>query len=273
MSNNIYIYHIPGLKIGVTRNLFKRVTKQQGYKPGEYEVLEQSEDIDFISKREKELQRLHGYEADFNSYKNLSKQNKQKPGMKINVTAATTTFPCKIEDLEAYLTDNLGFKFSTAHREHVIDDLTAEWIARNSRVSHFNPLRCYVYNKSLAAFDEETMTEKQFKATKKPKRSKKVEGSVFTRIRLWAEERGLYSKGDSKTQVVKLVEEMGEVSRAVLKSDKAEIKDGIGDMVVVLTNLAHLEGFTIEECIEAAYDVIKDRKGKMDNGTFKKETL
>ena len=117
------------------------------------------------------------------------------------------------------------------------------------------------------------MTEKQFKAIKKPKRSKKVKGSVFTRIRLWAEERGLYSKGDSKTQVVKLVEEMGEVSRAVLKSDKAEIKDGIGDMVVVLTNLAHLEGFTIEECIEAAYDVIKDRKGKMDNGTFKKITL
>ena len=44
-------------------------------------------------------------------------------------------------------------------------------------------------------------------------------------------------------------------------------------MVVVLTNLAHLSGFTIEECIQAAYTEIKDRKGKMDNGTFKKETL
>jgi len=52
-----YLYHIPGKKIGVTRDLNTRVTLIQGYKENEYEVLEQSEDIDYISDREIELQK------------------------------------------------------------------------------------------------------------------------------------------------------------------------------------------------------------------------
>ena len=51
-----YIYHIPGKKIGVTRNLNKRVTQQQGFAEGEYEVLFESEDIDEVSRLEIELQ-------------------------------------------------------------------------------------------------------------------------------------------------------------------------------------------------------------------------
>ena len=43
-----YLYHIPGKKIGVTSNLNKRVTVIQGYRPDEYEVLDQSNDIDYI---------------------------------------------------------------------------------------------------------------------------------------------------------------------------------------------------------------------------------
>ena len=56
MTETYYLYHIPGKKIGVTRDLNKRVTLTQGYKPGEYEVLDQSDDIDYISKKEIELQ-------------------------------------------------------------------------------------------------------------------------------------------------------------------------------------------------------------------------
>ena len=55
-----YLYHIPGKKIGVTRDLNTRVTLMQGYKENEYEVLEQSEDIDYISDREIELQKSYG---------------------------------------------------------------------------------------------------------------------------------------------------------------------------------------------------------------------
>lgn len=76
-----YLYHIPGKKIGVTRNLNTRVTLMQGYKEGEYEVLEQSDDIDFISDREIELQKSYGYKVDRKLYKNLFKSN-----MNINAT-------------------------------------------------------------------------------------------------------------------------------------------------------------------------------------------
>ena len=66
-----YLYHIPGKKIGVTRNLNTRVTLMQGYKENEYEVLEQSDDIDYISDREIELQKSYGYKVDRKLYKNL----------------------------------------------------------------------------------------------------------------------------------------------------------------------------------------------------------
>ena len=66
-----YIYHIFGKKIGVTRNLNKRVTIAQGYQPGEYEVLESSDDIDYISARELELQSIYGYKIDRKLYKQL----------------------------------------------------------------------------------------------------------------------------------------------------------------------------------------------------------
>ena len=95
----------------------------------------------------------------------------------------------------------------------------------------------------------------------------------FNLIRNWAQERGIYDKGNSHTQYVKLMEEAGELAQGLLKKDGYEIKDAIGDMVVVLTNLAALEGMQIENCIDSAYDEIKSRKGKMTNGTFVKQTL
>jgi hypothetical protein len=94
-----FIYHIPGKKIGVTRNLDKRVTQQQGYAEGEYEVLFVSDDINQISKLEIELQKSYGYPVDRTEYKNLFKSNV----MKINVTDQTTTFPVHIMQLKEYL--------------------------------------------------------------------------------------------------------------------------------------------------------------------------
>jgi len=93
----------------------------------------------------------------------------------------------------------------------------------------------------------------------------------FESIRDWAKEKGIYKKGDPKTQTLKLVEESGELAKAVLNDDQDEVIDAIGDCVVVLTSVAHLRGVTIEECINVAYNVIAKRKGKMINGTFVKE--
>lgn len=93
----------------------------------------------------------------------------------------------------------------------------------------------------------------------------------FEPIRQWAWARGIYQIGDPKTQYIKLQEEAGELAKAILKNDDAEFIDAIGDCVVVLTNLAALKGYKIEDCINSAYEVIANRKGKMENGTFVKD--
>jgi NTP pyrophosphatase (non-canonical NTP hydrolase) len=95
----------------------------------------------------------------------------------------------------------------------------------------------------------------------------------FEPIRDWAENKGIYEKGDPKTQYIKLMEEVGELAMSLLKNNDEEFKDAIGDCVVVLTNLAALKGFNIEDCINESYNIIAKRTGKMENGTFVKEQL
>ena len=103
-----YLYHIPGKKIGVTRDLNTRLTVYQGYKPSEYKVLEQSDDIDYISKREIELQKEYGYEADHVIYSKLG----DMPKVMINSTDITTTFRCPINELGDKLKKLKGESFS-----------------------------------------------------------------------------------------------------------------------------------------------------------------
>ena len=122
----------------------------------------------------------------------------------------------------------------------------------------------------------------------------------FDSIRDWAEQKGIFEKGDTKTQFLKLIEEVGELGKAILKKDIEETKDAIGDIVVVLTNLTELANkdifikeyhedvignglskmliqesmdVSIEDCINSAYTVIKNRTGKMSNGTFVKDGI
>jgi len=251
-----YLYHIPGKKIGVTRNLNHRVTLMQGYKENEYEVLEQSDDIEYISDREIELQKSYGYKVDMKLYKNLFTK------MKLNTTDQTTTFPCPVNKLKGRLNDNIGLIWN--HRQFGNLEITKEnipWIMANVKTSMFNDKRCYIYNKAFyeAYFNPDHMS------------SQGSTSERFDLIRDWAATRGLYDEGDSHTQYVKLQEECGELAKALLQDDKPEIVDAVGDIVVVLTNLAHLQGYDIEYCIDEAYKVIANRTGKMINGTFVKD--
>ena len=248
-----YLYHIPGKKIGVTRNLNTRVTLMQGYKEGEYEVLEQSDDIDFISDREIELQKSYGYKVDRKLYKNLFKK------MNINATEQTSTFPCPANKLKGHLMDNVGLSWETLHGKFEINSTTIPWIVHNAKTSMYNNERCYIYNK---AYHEAFIAEPATKVTG---------ATVFDSIRDWADKRGIYDSGDTKTQFVKLMEEVGELGKAILKDDKDEFVDAIGDCIVVLTNLSHLGGFDVEHCISSAYDEISNRTGSMVNGTFVKD--
>ena len=247
------IYHIPGKKIGVTRNLNKRVTEQQGYAPDEYEVLFTSDDINLISNKEIELQQSYGYRKDRTLYKNLFKSN-----MKINPTEQTSTFPVPLNKLKGNLMDNVGLEWETPDYKFKLEKEHIPWIMQNAKTSMYNDDRSYIYNKAF------------YEAFFNQKHNPDAIPDRFDLIRFWAKDRGIYDKGDSHTQYVKLMEEAGELAKALLNKDKAEIVDAIGDITVVLTNLAELEGVKIEDCIDTAYNVIARRKGKMINGTFVK---
>lgn len=250
-----YLYHIPGKKIGVTRNLNNRVTLMQGYKPSEYEVLDQSDDIDYISDKEIELQKSYGYKVDRKLYKNLFNI------MRINVTEQTSTFACPLNQLQGYLEKNMGLEWKTSHGTFKLDAQTNQWVLDNAKMSMYNENRSYIYNKAFAEYFKAT---REFKCEKKPLK-------IFQQIRDWAQERGLYKHGDVNTQYVKLQEEAGELAKALLQDDQPEVIDAIGDIVVVLTNLAHQRGTHIETCISSAYNEIKGRTGQMINGTFVKD--
>ena len=257
-----YLYHIPGKKIGVTRDLNTRVTLIQGYKPSEYEVLDQSDDVDYISDKEIELQKSYGYKVDRKKYKNLFKK------MKINVTEQTSTFAMPLNKLKGHLMDNIGMSWETSHGTFELDMQTIKWITDNAKMSMYNDKRSYIYNKAFAEYFKAVRDLKN-NSMQVPDYTKSQ--MMFNRIRTWAETRGLYKAGDPMVQYVKLQEEAGELAKALLKDDQPEVIDAIGDMVVVLTNLAHQRGVYIEECIQTAYEVINKRTGKMINGTFVKD--
>ncbi|MCW7076407.1 MAG: MazG-like family protein [Candidatus Syntrophoarchaeum sp.] len=86
----------------------------------------------------------------------------------------------------------------------------------------------------------------------------------------WANRRGLIEGTTAEKQVIKLMEEVGELSEAVLCNNFAETVDAIGDCAVVLTNLAAKLGVSLAYCYETAYNTIKNRTGKIINGTFVK---
>jgi NTP pyrophosphatase (non-canonical NTP hydrolase) len=93
----------------------------------------------------------------------------------------------------------------------------------------------------------------------------------FDLIRQWAEEKGIFDSSDAKTQYIKLQEEAGELAQSLLKKDPYATIDALGDCVVVLVNLAHLCGYKLEDCIESAYNEIKNRNGSMKYGAFVKQ--
>jgi len=272
------IYHIPGVKIGVTNNIKYRVEEQQGCESGDYEILEMSDDIDYISRRELYLQERYGYRVDRQLYKELFNNNFiELKNMNINVTEMTTTFPCPVNKLKGQLMDNLGMSWKTDAGDVIITEASIKWIMKNVKSSQYTSDRCYVYNKAFARwFDNNSYLDVRAAEARANQKSCDTTcddcgENIFECIREWADERGLYDRGDVKTQYIKLMEETGEIGRAILKEDTAELIDGIGDAVVVLTNLAELAGVPIEECIQEAYNVISKRTGKMINGTFVKD--
>ena len=89
-------------------------------------------------------------------------------------------------------------------------------------------------------------------------------------IKMWHHDRNLIEGATDKDQFAKLIQEAGELSDNICKGN--DVADDIGDMIVVLINIAERNGLTLTECVRQAWDDIKDRKGKMVDGVFVKET-
>lgn len=86
----------------------------------------------------------------------------------------------------------------------------------------------------------------------------------------WAKEKRL-DKAEPEKQMLKVIEEVGEVGAALARNNKNDLRDGIGDVVVTLVILAMQNDMDLYECLNQAYNEIKDRKGKNVNGVFVKE--
>lgn len=92
---------------------------------------------------------------------------------------------------------------------------------------------------------------------------------LVNKIAQWHHDRNLIDGSTDKDQYMKLIQEAGELSDNICKG--RDIKDDIGDMMVVLINIATRNNLTITECLDAAYNDIKNRKGRMIDGVFVKE--
>ena len=90
-------------------------------------------------------------------------------------------------------------------------------------------------------------------------------------IEQWAEEKGILSKATPLTQAIKTQEEVNELYRAILDENRDEIKDAIGDIMVTLIIQCKMQGMDLQDCLESAYNVIKNRTGKMVDGIFVKD--
>ena len=256
-SGKYKIYHIPGKKIGCTTNLKKRVEEAQGYKAGEYEVLFETDDIKEASDAERTLQKDLGYKLDIKPYKELFKSNYMKTH---SSSEATTTFKIPLNEIDASFLADLVIETTQGTFKLDAQD-KIEWILSNIHASQFGPRTCYVYNKAMS----EAGPFEKFENTKS------FNKEVFNNIRTWGFQKGILQGGDTKTQLIKLYEETGELSEAVLKNNKNDIIDAVGDIIIVLTNFAELQGVSIEECIKSAYDEVSNRTGRMINGTFVKD--
>ena len=95
--------------------------------------------------------------------------------------------------------------------------------------------------------------------------------TTVEKVEQWVIDRNLHTQ-DPKVQMCKTMEELGELAKAINKGDKEKQMDGVGDTVVTLICISEQLGLKFNDCLDYAYNEIKDRKGKLVNGTFVKES-
>lgn len=94
---------------------------------------------------------------------------------------------------------------------------------------------------------------------------------LISKVQQWAIEKGIMSKGTPIGQAIKTIEESTELASAINSNDRDEIIDAIGDIMVTVIIQCQMQNLELEHCLESAYNVIANRKGKMVDGIFVKE--
>ena len=96
--------------------------------------------------------------------------------------------------------------------------------------------------------------------------------NIEMKIIQWSESRKIIPNSNPESQLLKAVSEMGELADATIKHDKESVIDAVGDVMVCLINYCVLQDINLVQCMEIAYDQIKNRRGTLlTNGVFQKE--
>ena len=270
-----YIYHIPGVKVGATNSLEHRVHKAQGYQPGEYEVLGTIPNIFLASFVEIAEQTKRGYQIETQPYYKLFKMSRT------HATMNTTGFYCEdLNDMKAFINGSITLH-TPSHGDLVfnteddIDWLISKLEPKQQRFADNKGIAPYFIRNKIANDYLNTRSLSSNPTIKVSGEDVGIDSWSFQKIRGWAYDKKLYGHPNSNitTQTLKLGEEFGELQHAVLKGKQEATKDAIGDLVVVLTSIAELNGHSIEEAISYAWNQIKDRQGPTnDKGDFIKDT-
>ena len=194
---------------------------------------------------------------------NTKKMKKMKKNEDlITVFPMITVINCPESKVKGRLYDLLGERFSTIYGDYDITTDSIDWIMSNGEIYNsdkfsFNNLELIKFSFNSAIDDLKSINEEDVE-------------TVFDKIRSWGYRKGIIQNSNKEKQFIKLMEEVGELSSAIQKNNDAELKDAIGDIIVVLTLLAEMEVYQVESCIESAYKEIKDRTGSIENGVFVK---
>ena len=243
------IYHIPGKKVGISKNVKKRLG-EQGYTLEQVEILGAKENCINALRRERTLNKQLNYKPDGFFHPDMFK-------MKYRTYEGNTIgFPVEKEEFIEWLDDHPNITLSTMKEEHgfVRGDEGYEWLKMNVKKSKFpdGNLKTFIYCEALDVFAKNNL-ENGF--IKHPS----LDG-LISNIYDWANDRGILD-GSIETQTLKLGEEFGELQKAVLKDKPEDIKDAIGDIIVVLVSIAHFNGHSVADAVQMAYDTISKRTG------------
>jgi NTP pyrophosphatase (non-canonical NTP hydrolase) len=150
-----------------------------------------------------------------------------------------------------------------------MEDSVEIYDSKDEAIKRLHHLRGVKYrNSRLYKVEMEEVEIKQL-------RKESIVDDLIAKINHWADERNL-KQADPKIQWMRITEEVGEIRDVLLKPTKftepqTALKDAIGDTLVTIIVLAHQLDLDVNECLNIAYEEIKNRKGKMINGTFVKE--